>query len=365
MTSAPRVVLVHLGAPVDDMGDSAIALEDRVIALRRLAPALGLELLIVPAHEIVARTPAAIEGLRAARAVWWAGRMAFLPETTALWAALQEAVAGRQVALHDPPEIVDETFDLSRSYPALARAGVPQPATRFYPLDPTGLDDAALARAVARSLRWVLRVGRGRFVRTYYGTRKLFYGALNIARSKRELVEVATACVSSLRASQAIGGLAVRELLEIDSFQDSTGHFSVTREFRVFVLQGEPVLWMYHTSVADLRRRLSPEDQQRLGPLAGAQRDAVLAHARAAGRALRASLFAIDFAVVRGGGIVCLEVNPGHCSGWGTSAAFVRVHGELLRRLAGLPSLSREESLALARAQKVDLGGLGELFDFV
>jgi hypothetical protein len=339
MTSAPRVVLVHLGAPVDDMGDSAIALEDRVIALRRLAPALGLELLIVPAHEIVARTPAAIEGLRAARAVWWAGRMAFLPETTALWAALQEAVAGRQVALHDPPEIVDETFDLSRSYPALARAGVPQPATRFYPLDPTGLDDAALARAVARSLRWVLRVGRGRFVRTYYGTRKLFYGALNIARSKRELVEVATACVSSLRASQAIGGLAVRELLEIDSFQDSTGHFSVTREFRVFVLQGEPVLWMYHTSVADLRRRLSPEDQQRL--------------------------FAIDFAVVRGGGIVCLEVNPGHCSGWGTSAAFVRVHGELLRRLAGLPSLSREESLALARAQKVDLGGLGELFDFV
>jgi hypothetical protein len=352
--SVPRAVLVDVPVGPDDVSDSAIRLEERVAALRRLAPRLGLELEVVRVDDV--HDARRFEG---ARAAWWLGRVTRNDEAERLW----EALSRHGVPCFDPPDAVDEAHCLARAFPLLERAGLPQAWTRFYPLSPAevALDEAALARLLARRLRWLWVRGKGVFFRTFYGTRKL-RGVLHVARDKAELVEGATTLVLALR-EQDVGGLAVRELLDIAG-EWVGGDAWLSREYRVFVLRGEPVMWLCHVDHGDLRRRMDPAALARAGP-PPEQRAAMLDHARRAGAALRASLVSVDFALLRDGRLVCVETNPGHCSGWGSPPAFVRVHGELLRRLCGLPPLDAAGSLALARDAGLDLWGQGDVWDFV
>ena len=368
MTEA-ALTLVYLGPAEDNLGDSAIRLDRRTDSLVRLGPAMGLELRLVKAEELPgfgeaekSASPASLrERFEGSAAVWWFGRSSTLAETTRLHEAAKALLAelGLAIPVYEYPELVEESNSLALSYPKLARAGLPQAATRFYPMSPRECegDEAAIEAMVRRKLRWSWLRG-DHFFRTYYGTLKIHAG-LNMAHSKAELIAGATRLIKTLRERQDIGGLAVRELLPIASLWDKTENTPLSREYRIFVSHGTPIWWSCDYQLETLRPKLDEDDLARLGGISEEQRETMIRLAGEAGRALDSRLLCVDFAVLEDGSVSLVEVNPGYCSGWPHDAAFLFLYGRFLRRLAGLPDRSTAEWRAVAVDCELDLWGEG------
>ena len=350
----PKVALVSLTDDDDPVGGVG-RLAERVRTLRDLGPALGLQLSPTSAAAVRDRADAARTALSGAVGVWWCGRIAFRQETRPLWEAIRALAPDAQVCDH--PDHVEETFDLRAFYPRLRRAGVPQAHTRFVRLPERvlRLPEPRLRRALRWRLRW-RRVRGGVFVRTHYGTRKIHAG-LNIAETAAQLVDRATDLVESLRDTQPIGGLALRELLPITSVPSADGRRFFTREYRVFVVDRRPILWSCDASIDELLWVTQPADRAALSLDAHALQ-VLHGLAERTASVFEARVVCVDLALLDDGRWVVLEVNPGHCSGWGPHLTHAAVYGRLLRALAGLPPQPLPDLLAMTPEQ----AGLGQLY---
>lgn len=356
----PRLVLVCIPTPDDDVSDVSIRQEERLLVFRRLGERLGLDLVLLALPELLAAGAGSLaERFSGARAAWWFGRIARLGEIPALVSALAASLPPGTPIVDDPDD-VDAAGNLVRSYPRLMKAGVPQARTRFVPLSPAewALPEAELEPLLAKRLAAIPVGPGGVFFRTYLGTRKINPG-LNRAESREELVSLARDLVVSLRVREPILGLAVREVLPIAYLWDDGRRVCVNREFRVFLVDGEPAFLALGRPVHELRGRVPDAWLARVAGLEPGTRERLLELARRVGKAFRARLVAADFAVLESGEPVLIETNEGYCSGWTHPAACVAVFGQLLRRLAGLPPLSPDEAAALAREAGLDLWGLG------
>jgi hypothetical protein len=349
-----------LELPEDGSG-TAVRLEERREGIEFAARLLDCQLVVVTTRELLDPASDAQARLAPTQVAWWLGRITFLEESRSLAARVSEIAP--QLRLIDAPEAVEQAYNLSLSYPHLARAGLPQPKTRFVALTPkeaAGTKDE-LARLFARRLRW--RWVRESFFRTYYGTRKLHPG-LNLASSKARLCEGAAELVLALRDRQEIGGLAYRELLTIEEAWTEDRSACVMLEYRVFAWGARPLFWSLDIRL-DSDRRAMDEGLRAACALTGPEQLQLQEWSAKAAAALEANFLVIDFARTRERGLVLLEVNPGHSSGWGHPAAFLGVYGQVLCELAELPRRSPADLSALCAEAGYDgLETEGSLFGF-
>jgi hypothetical protein len=354
-----KLVLVCIPTPDDDVSDVSIRQEERLGALRRLGGRLGLDLVMLTLPELLAAKEGSLaDRFAGARAAWWFGRIARKGEIPALVAALRASLpAGTPIV--DDPDHVDVAGNLVRSYPRVMNAGVPQAKTRFVPLEPSEweLGPGPLRELLARRLEGIAVGPGGVFFRTYLGTRKINPG-LNRAETREELVDGACDLIVCLREREPILGLAIREVLPIAYEWDERRTVSVNRELRVFIVDGEPAFVALSRPVHELRGHVSEAWLAGVAGLGPAARTRLLELARRVGKAFRARLIVADFAVLEGEELVLIETNEGYCSGWTHPVACVAVHCQLLRRLAGLPPLRRDEVVELARVAGLNLWGL-------
>lgn len=351
--------------------DEFAARHERLAELRRLAPLLGFELDVLGKQALLDQEPGALdvaERLRWARSLWWGGRIAFQRETEPPWQhLLAHCRAARATpALYEAPDVVEESFNLSLSQPRLAAAGVRQPRTVFVPLEPetAALRGQELETALAERLAAVELFEHGFFVRTYYGTRK-FNHMMNFAHSPEALVSRSVSLVEELATYQEIGGLALREPLQIALFTNQHGSVLLGREFRVFIAHGQPLMWSMDVDLPRVRDKFSPAELSAGGARTEEQHATLLEVSRQLGAAISSRFVVADFAILESGELRLVEVNPGQSSGWAHPAAYVGVYGRFFRRLAGLPDLDPAGCAALCEEAGIDLWGRGELWDFL
>ncbi|WP_437980162.1 ATP-grasp domain-containing protein [Sorangium sp. So ce117] len=272
------------------------------------------------------------------------------------------AVAAGAACVLDLPEHVERVLGLDRFYSVLTNAGVPTPRTALLPVDAAvaaAIDSpAAVRRLLTEAIYGALFDAEidphaGVFVRGFYSSAKsanpeLYYGS-NQADIEATVFEV----VRRLRVALDVGGLALREHLDLERIELATlpgdrNAIRVPFEVRLTVLGGRLLMASYHgpfeVLIDDARRLLADE--------LTARRDVVQRAVRAVVPALlTADLpanYVADVAFVRDGQPVVLELNPLYAAGYNVPSAhalLVAALGADLAHRAGYAALPWTEIL--------------------
>lgn len=352
----PRVALISdLHRAFDSHADP------RNVAMIRRRHAFWAELARLRRWDLAVRDVATLETAKeACDGVCWID-LPMLPHAAYRAVFARVAAAGATCVL-DPPEDVERVLGLDRFHSVLTRAGVPTPRTAFLPIDDAvaaAIDSPAAVRRLLIEPIYgaVFDAGidphAGLFVRGFYSSAKsanpeLYYGD-NQADIEATVFEV----IRRLRVALDVGGLALREHLDLERIQLATSPrdrdaIRVPFEVRLTVLGGRLVMASYHgpfEALADgaratLADALAARSELVRGAL-GALVPALLAADLPAN-------YVADVAFVRGGQPVVLELNPLYAAGYNVPSAhalLVAALGADLARRAGYAESSWTEIL--------------------
>ena len=363
--SLPILLRVPLGLTASAPLELQERFKKRERVVEQLVDYLGVSIITVPEERLM--DPACFQNLCAhpdnIKALWWGGRSAFLPETTVLYSNLCARLSASGLPsniVHEHPNFIEESFNQRLYYSLIEQVGVPQPQTTFVELPE--LDDQNEAQDIRDLLEQKIAQGDAFdepcFLRTFYGTRKVHPG-LNFTFSRESLINKAVDLIYNLQLTQPVGGLAIREALDIQTIRQEDNLFC---EFRVFAVDKKPLMWFVDSQMEKSRAFfeqahipfLNQEQVARIGDYA----------ARIAS-VLQSRFLCLDFAVLSDQSIVLLEVNPGHSSGWVHDMALVGVYGQLFRKLAGLDFMTTETCVSVVSELGIDPWGYKICYDFL
>jgi ATP-grasp domain, R2K clade family 3 len=261
------------------------------------------------------------------------------------------AVLGAACVLERPEE-VERVLGLDRAYPVLVRAGVPTPRTAFLPVD-DALAAVIDSPAAVRNLLTEAVYGAlfdaeidphdGVFIRGFYSSAKSANPEHYFGSNQADIEATVFEVIRRLRVALDVGGLALREHLELERIELSTqpgdrDAIRVPFEVRLTVLGGRLVMASYHGPF----EALADDPRSTLADALAARRGVVDEAVRALMPALLVAdlppNYVADLAFVRGGAPVVLELNPLYAAGYNVPAAhavLVAALGADLARRAG------------------------------
>lgn len=321
-SSASPIALLHVLPDKHDLREEAVRLHERAAHLEALGSLLGLSIRSIHIREFTLELPGSKrmqEWLENVTAIGWLGHVLYNEDLESMWTRVQRHLhaVGYIGKIFEHPESVEESFSLERSFYRLERAGLPQADTLFRPLrfDPAayGIDEVVVR---LRELLEDTSFEQGRvFFRSFYGAHNLS-SYMNSARSLDELIEGCTVLFEQLRERQKIGGIALRQWLPISRFVDDLLGDAYRKEYRVFVVDGTPVMWSWHgKEMHDVRfrKRIECGELIELTP-SDARLSEMYGHACTAGQALRSRWVALDFAILEDETVSLIDANPGYCA---------------------------------------------------
>lgn len=342
-----------------------------------LARARGWDLIIEDAARLHPSSPAGVCG----RVCWI--DLPMLPRAAYRRAFTQAQTAGA-ASIDQHPDHVERVLGLDRFYPILTRAGVPTPRTAFVPVEDT-LAAAILSPADVRRLLTEQIYGalfdagidphQGVYVRGYYSSAKSANPEHYFGNNQADIEATTFEVIRRLRVSLELGGLALREHLELDRIDlpaapGDRDDIRLPFEVRLTVLRGRAITASYHGPF----EALTGEAQRALAGALSARSEQTKAAARALVPALLSAdlpdSYVADVAFTRAGDAVVLELNPLYAAGYNVPAAHalvVTALGAALAEQAGYGSLPWTEVLetaaGLAGEQVEDSAGLWVLDD--
>jgi hypothetical protein len=342
--------------------------DPRNVAMIRSRHALWTELAHLHGWDLTVYDTASLDALPGVRgSVSWID-LPMLPRAT-YGAVFARVAAAGAVCVLDPPVDVERVLGLDRFYPVLLRAGVPTPRTAFLPVDDALAamieSPAAVRRLLTEQIYGALFDAGidphdGVFIRGFYSSAKSANPELYFGSNQADIEATVFEVIRRLRVALDVGGLALREHLDLERIELSTLHgdrdaIRVPFEVRLTVLGGRLLMASYHgpfEALADeARETLASELTTRAEAVQKAVRALALAPAL-----LTADLpanYVADVAFVRGGEPVMLELNPLYAAGYNVPAAhalLVAALGADLARCAGYAGLGWAEVLDSAAA---------------
>lgn len=277
------------------------------------------------------------------------------------------AAAASPATVLDHPDDIERVVGLECSYPVLVEAGIPTPRTAFLPIDDARAAAIDSPAAVRNSLTDAIynalfdagiNPHDGVFVRGFYSSVKSANPEHYFGNNQTDIEATVFEVIRRLRVSLELGGLALREHLDLERIEipgnaGARDNIRVPFEVRLTVLDGRLLMASYHgpfTVLADEPRRILEN--------ALADRRAIVECAvqSLAPLLLAANLppnYVADIAFVRGGEPVVLELNPLYAAGYNVPAAHalvVTALGAHLAYRAGYPQLDWNEILDIAEA---------------
>ena len=160
----------------------------------------------------------------------------------------------------DTPDDVERVLGLDRSYPTLARAGVPTPRTAFVAIDDataTAIDSPAAVRRLLteRIYEALFDAGidphEGVFVRGFSSSVKSADPAYYFGNNQADIEATVFEVIRHLRGALEVGGLALREYVDLERIElppppGGRGAMRLPFEVRITVLHGRALLASYH-----------------------------------------------------------------------------------------------------------------------
>ncbi len=274
----------------------------------------------------------------------------------ARYRTLWETLARRAPAalVRDTPDEVAEVLGLDCIEPRLRSAGVATPRTALVPLDAataTAIERPADVRRLLteRIYEALFAAGldphHGLYVRGYYSSAKSSNPELWFARSQDDIEATVCELVRHLRASLEVGGLALRELLDLQRVRlppwaEGGSEITVPFEFRLTVIAGRCVGASYHGPYEVLaeHQRAALDDALRDHAALLDRLDGV---ARAVLRAGFPANYVADVAFTTDGSPVVLELNPLYAAGYNVPAAHAWVVASLATELVACAGHAR------------------------
>lgn len=341
--SVPRVVLISDFARAFD-----VCADARNVAMIRRRHALLSHLARMQSWDFGIRDAGALDAasdeLRGS--ICWID-LPMLPRDS--YKAVFERVTGASPAIVlDHPEDVERVLGLDRSYPVLIRAGIPTPRTAFLPLSDeqtVAIDSpAAVRRFLTEAIYSAMfdaeiNPHEGVFVRGFYSSVKSTNPEHYFGNNQVDIEATVFEVIRRLRVALDVGGLALREHLDLERIELPTlagerNNIRVPFEVRLTVLGGRLLMANYHGPFEVLadepRRTLEYELERRRAVVEQAVRD--LAPALLAADLPRN--YVADLAFVRAGGPVMLELNPLYAAGYNVPAAHALIVAALGAELA-------------------------------
>jgi hypothetical protein len=277
------------------------------------------------------------------------------------------ATAAGAARVLDPPGDVDRVLGLDRFHPVLVAAGVPTPRTAFVPVDDAlaaAIDSpAAVRRLLTDAIYGALFDAGidphdGVFVRGFYSSAKSANPGHYFGDNQADIEATVFEVVRRLRVALDVGGLALREHLDLERIEISTGPgdrgaIRVPFEVRLTVLGGHLLMASYHGPFEALAEEARTILADSLVARGEAVRDAVRALAPALLAADLPASYVADVAFLRDGRPVVLELNPLYAAGYNVPTAhalLVAALGADLACRAGYAGLSWSEVLDSAAA---------------
>jgi hypothetical protein len=305
-----------------------------------------------------------------------------LPRTTYSTVFARVAAVGAACVL-DPPDEVERVLGLDRSYQVLMDAGVPTPRSAFLPVEDAlaaAIDSpAAVRRLLTEAIYGALFDAgidphNGVFVRGFYSSAKSANPEHYFGSNQADIEATVFEVIRRLRVALDVGGLALREHLDLERIELTTlpGHRDTIRvpfEVRLTVLGGHLLMASYHgpfEALGDKARRILARE---LTVRRAAVQEAVRALAPALLAADLPANYVADVAFVRGDRPVVLELNPLYAAGYNVPAAhalLVAALGADLARRAGYAGLTWAEvldSAAVLAGERVEQSPAVWLFE--
>ncbi|BBM85916.1 ATP-grasp domain-containing protein [Candidatus Uabimicrobium amorphum] len=366
-----KITLVHLRPNSENLSYTAIKLTSRMGVLKRLAVFCEFSIVEFTSDEILQSPVGSLHLMKGSQAVWWFGCMSFAEETQSLYNAIKkhlQSLGMEDIPIYDSPQHIKAVFNLHHSYSRLKRIGIPQPRTEFFSL--TAAEEKFSEEQLRELFRECLDMPFPQtFMRTYYGTEKIHPGR-NVAYTKKELCLGAARLVYNLgQQHQDIGGLALRELVDVQCIHDKAKRNFFNREFRVFIVNNKPAMWFCDVPLDRARKLLPNEKLWELGALTPEQHRDLYGFSAQIGKTFSLRLIVADFVILKNGGVMLLETNPGHCSGWPHFAAHVGVYARFIRQILQLPDFDRQQMIDITTKvyrdlHNEELWGLDTLYGF-
>jgi hypothetical protein len=242
----------------------------------------------------------------------------------------------------DAPDDVEVVLGLDNVYPLAQKAELPQPLSVLIPLDEDTIMKIQKAADVRRLLTEriygaVFEAGldphRGLYIRGFYSSLKTPDPFYYFASNQEELEGTIFEVIKSLRESFEVGGIAVREMIDLMKLrlvplEKDRPSSKVPFEFRVSFLGGRPIMINYHGPF----EAMVPRHQRAILSRLKQHRDWIDRIRPLADRLapLLPENFVADFAFYKDGEPVLIETNPLYSSGYNVPDA----HAWLLSSLA-------------------------------
>lgn len=292
------------------------------------------------------------------------------------------AAAGAMCTL-DSPDDVERVLGLDRFHSVLTSAGVPTPRTAFLAVDDAmaaSIDSpAAVRRLLTESIYGALFDAgidphAGVFVRGFYSSAKSANPELYYGNNQADIEATVFEVTRRLRVALDVGGLALREHLDLERIALATtpgdrDPIHVPFEVRLTVLGGRLLMASYHGPF----EALVDEARRTLADALAARSEVVRSAVRAVVPLLyTADLpanYVADVAFVRGGQPVVLELNPLYAAGYNVPSAhalLVAALGADLAHRAGyaeLPLTEVLDSASTLAGERVDESAALWLFE--
>jgi hypothetical protein len=279
------------------------------------------------------------------------------------WSVVAKLVPG--IGVFQKPDEVEQVYGLDQSFPRLLRAGLAVPKTAFVPIDEATVQAIHSPEDVRRLLieriyEALFAAGidphEGVFVRGYYSSAKSRNAELFFGRNQADLEATSCELIGHLRDSLEVGGLALREYLELDRLELVGGRgprdvIRVSFELRITVIARRVRLVSFHGPF----ERLVPDHRRQLERILGERRSNFLEAEKLVERIVALDFpehFVADLAFDRSGRALVIELNPLYASGYNVPFAHAYVLAALgshLASLTGRPRLGDDDLLALAR----------------
>jgi hypothetical protein len=260
--------------------------DDDIAASTRAAVAAGFELVSLPTalmyvDEVGPALAAVATRTRETPAVW----IGTIPDE-AMYRAVDAGLRVRGVRLINDPEAHLDVFEFDRAYPRLA--------------DLTAR--TVVVTAVEQVAAAVAQVGLPAFLKGALLSRKHSGWAACVADDVSQAEAIAGGLLR--RSYLSRGRVLVRELLPLRRFTVPASDFPIGREYRVFLLRGEPLAHGYYWPFVGEWAALAPDEEA-----------AMLAVATEAARRLATPLVAVDIGQLEDGRWRVIEVGDPQFSG--------------------------------------------------